>query len=144
MFSKYLVLGAGELGMAVVRGLARRAASEPAGTVAVLLRPGSVASADPAKLRIVAELEFLGVRTVTGDLTAGSDGDLSALFEGFHTVVSCTGFVGGPGFQRRLTRAILAVRGQSVTSRGSSASITTRSAGAARRICGTSNWTSVT
>ena len=108
MSSKYLVLGAGELGMAVVRGLARRAASEPAGTVAVLLRPGSVASADPAKLRIVAELEFLGVRTVTGDLTAGSDGDLSALFEGFHTVISCTGFVGGPGFQRRLTRAVLA------------------------------------
>lgn len=102
-----LVLGAGELGMAVVRGLAERAASSSGTTITVLLRPSTIDSDDPGKQKNIAELRSLGVDFLPGDLVESSAADLSALFEGFHTVVSCCGFVAGPGFQTKLTRAVL-------------------------------------
>lgn len=103
-----LVLGAGELGTAVLRHLAARAASSPGITLTVLLRPATIASDDPGKQRDVAALRALGVRLLPGDLAADSVAGLAALFTGFDTVISCTGFVGGPGTQRKLTHAVLA------------------------------------
>ena len=102
-----LVLGAGELGMSVLRNLARRAALSPGTTVTVLLRPSTIGSGDAGKQRDLAELRSLGVNFLPGDLAAGSAADLSALFRGFHTVIGCTGFVTGRGFQLKLARAVL-------------------------------------
>ena len=101
-----LVLGAGELGMAVLRGLAPHADAGGA-SVSVLLRPGALDSHDAGKQRDIAELRSLGVGFVSGDL-AEPAAALSSLFKDFHTVISCTGFVTGVGgFQIKLARAVL-------------------------------------
>ena len=103
-----LVLGAGQLGMAMLRGLARRAAGDAGISLAVLLRPAAPRSDDPRKQRDLAELQALGVRIVEGDLVAQSTHELATIFGRFGTVVSCTGFVGGPGVQRKIAQAALA------------------------------------
>ena len=99
-----LVLGAGQLGMAVLRHLAPRAGK---GKLAVLLRASTIASEDPAKQHDLAELRALGVEIVQGDLARQSTDELAATFRAYDTVVSCTGFVGGPGVQRKIARAAL-------------------------------------
>ena len=102
-----LVLGAGELGMAVLRSLSQRAAWSPGADITVLLRPSSLHSSDPGKQAQIAELRSLGIKALPGDL-AGPATDLTALFQGFDTVVSCTGFVSGSGgFQMKLARTVL-------------------------------------
>ncbi|MFM0225633.1 aromatic alcohol reductase [Paraburkholderia dipogonis] len=103
-----LVLGAGELGIAVLRSLARRAVSTPGVSVAVLLRPLTLQSSDAAKQKDVAELRALSIELVPGDLAAQSEASLAALFRRFDTVISCTGFVGGKGVQLKIARAVLA------------------------------------
>ncbi|MBI0326825.1 aromatic alcohol reductase [Burkholderia plantarii] len=103
-----LVLGAGELGMAMVRGLARRARAAGRVSISVLLRPSTLASDDPARRRDIAELRALGAEPVAGDLAAQSADELAALFGRFDTVISCTGFAGGPGVQVKLAQAALA------------------------------------
>jgi hypothetical protein len=100
-----LVLGAGELGMAVLRNLVSRVASS--GTiVTVLLRPASIHPDTPSKQRDIAELRSLGVHLLPGDL-ADPTTALTGLFKGFHTVIGCTGFVTGRGLQLKLARAVL-------------------------------------
>lgn len=102
-----LVLGAGELGMAVLRNLAGRAKQSPGTTVSVLLRPSSIDSAAPLKKRDIDELRSLGIDLLPAELAIASTADLSALFKRFHTVIGCTGFVTGGGFQLKLARAVL-------------------------------------
>ncbi len=101
MNTSILVLGAGELGLPVLRHLAKGDAS-----VSVLLRPSALDSTDARKQRDLAELRSLGIGFVFGDLGDAAT-DLGALLAGFDTVISCTGFVGGPGFQLKLARAVL-------------------------------------
>lgn len=102
-----LVLGAGELGMAVLRGLASRAAQFPGTTLTVLLRPSTIVSQDPSKQRDIAELGSLGVEFLPGDLVEDATADLAALFKDFHTVIGCTGFVAGRSIQLKLAHAAL-------------------------------------
>lgn len=101
-----LVLGAGELGMAVLRNLAKHAARFSGTTITVFLRPSAIDSKDPEKQRDIAELNSLGVKFLSGDLSS-SAGELSAIFKAFHTVISCTGFVTGSGFQLKLASSII-------------------------------------
>ena len=105
--SSILVLGAGELGMAVLRHVAQRTAQLPGTALTVLLRPATLASEEPAKQRKLAELQSLGIQFLPGDLAAASPAELAALFADFHTVIGCTGFVGGRGTQLKLARAVL-------------------------------------
>jgi uncharacterized protein YbjT (DUF2867 family) len=102
-----LVLGAGELGMAMLRSLARRATPASGISIAVLLRASTIDSHNPAKQKDIAELRSLGIELIPGDLADQSEAALSAVFERFNTVISCTGFVGGSGVQRKLARAVL-------------------------------------
>ena len=102
-----LVLGAGELGMAMLRSLARRATPASGISIAALLRPSTIDSRDPAKQKDIAELRSLGIELLPGDLAEQSEESLAAVFGRFHTVISCTGFVGGSGVQRKLARAVL-------------------------------------
>jgi hypothetical protein len=102
-----LVLGAGELGMAMLRSLARRATPASGISIAVLLRASTINSHNPAKQKDIAELRSLGIELIPGDLADQSETALSAVFERFNTVISCTGFVGGSGVQRKLARAVL-------------------------------------
>ena len=102
-----LVLGTGELGMAVLRHLAKRTGPATGATLSVLLRPSTIDSHDAGKQRDLATIRNLGVQIVSGDLAADSPAALASLFGRFHTVVGCTGFVGGRGTQLKIARAIL-------------------------------------
>ncbi len=103
-----LVLGAGELGMAVLRGLARRTASSLEVKLTVLLRPGADRSPDLRKQEEIAKLRLLGVGFVYSDLAEDSVADLAGLFRQFDTVIGCTGFVAGLSIQLKLAQAVLA------------------------------------
>lgn len=105
--SSILVLGAGELGLAVLRGLARQREQHPDTLLTVLLRPATINSDDLAKRRDLDTLRALQVEVLPGDLAAASAAQLSDLFRPFETIISCTGFVGGSGTQRKLTQAAL-------------------------------------
>jgi hypothetical protein len=103
---KILVLGAGQLGLAVLRQLVPRV--EKADTpVTVLLAPKSVEDPTPQDHWVLAELRALGVTILAYDLGTTNVGGLTKLFAGFNTIVNCTGFVAGPGTQLKITRAVL-------------------------------------
>ena len=103
---RILVLGAGELGMSVLRNLARRAGASTL-SISVLLRPSTIQSVNPTKQRELDELRALGIAVVPADLAADSVETLADVFSQFDTVVSCTGFVGGKGVQLKIARAAL-------------------------------------
>lgn len=102
-----LVLGAGELGMAVLRYLAPR--QNTAGCpLAVLVSAQSLERPTQRQVQTYEELRILGVRLLPFDLINSATEDLIQMFGQFHTVVNCTGFVAGPGTQVKLTKAVLA------------------------------------
>ena len=82
-----LVLGAGELGMPVIRNLARLAVSHPGTRISVMLRATSIDSELPEKQRVVDEIRALGVNIVAGDLVTESVEALAATFAQFDTVI---------------------------------------------------------
>jgi hypothetical protein len=92
------------LGMSVLRSLA--VVAEP-GMIAVLLRSDSDRALISSKQKQIDELRSLGVSLVTGDLANLSATWLAELLRPYDTVVSCTGFVGGSGTQRRIAQAAL-------------------------------------
>ena len=101
-----LVIGAGELGLAMLRALSARG---PAGTrsLSVLLRPFGAAGESRARSSLLAMLRDLGVDIVRADLAADTQDRLASVFARFTTVICCTGFVGGLGTQRKITAAVL-------------------------------------
>ncbi|MEQ7921797.1 aromatic alcohol reductase [Xanthomonas sp. WHRI 1810A] len=102
-----LVLGAGELGLCVLRELATHVANGTAASLTVLLRASTVASTDPGKRAELNALHALGIEILQADLINDSVEDLGRHFGGFDTVISCVGFVAGAGTQRKLARAVL-------------------------------------
>jgi predicted ester cyclase len=101
-----LVLGAGELGMPVVRELMRHRGQERVPPISVLLRPApdhSTASGEDQSLAVRA----LGANVVEADLATSTAEELAAIFSRFTQIVCCTGFVGGPGTQRKITSAVI-------------------------------------
>lgn len=101
-----LVLGSGELGMAVLRPLSERASTAGV-SVAVLLREATIATSEPGKRAELEELRQLGVTPVPGDIAAASIAELASLFARYGTVVSCIGFAAGRGTQRKLAQTVL-------------------------------------
>ena len=101
-----LVLGAGELGMAVLRPLAGRAAFGGV-SIAVLLRPETIGTADNGKRADIDELLKLGCELVPGDIASASVSELADQFARQHTVLSCIGFAAGRGTQLKLAQAVL-------------------------------------
>ncbi|MFJ7793734.1 aromatic alcohol reductase [Pseudomonas sp. NPDC096950] len=99
-----LVLGAGELGMAVMRELSEQASGAK---VTVLLRASAIDTQDPSRLAQLSELQTLGIQTLAGDIAKGTVSELAALFADFDTVISCVGFAAGPGTQTKLTQAAI-------------------------------------
>lgn len=115
-----LVLGAGELGTAVLQALAEK--RDPTATsLTVLLRESTINSPDAQKRIGIDALAALGISFLPGDLAGASEPDLIALFAPCDTIVSCTGFAAGRGAQLKLARCTclelqtlhsLAVRGR--------------------------------
>lgn len=96
-----LVIGAGELGLAVISGLTKQ---DPASarSISVLLRPPAADAGKTAR-----QLQEKGINIVYGDLATDTVDRLAAILTRFDTVICCTGFVGGAGTQRRITTAVL-------------------------------------
>ena len=102
-----LVLGAGELGMPVLRNLARRAKDIDGARISVLLRASAVESDAPAKQRDIAEIRDAGIAIVVGDLVNSSIDELAALFSRYDTVIGCAGYAAGINTPMKLARAAL-------------------------------------
>ncbi|KAJ7032057.1 putative isoflavone oxidoreductase [Mycena alexandri] len=97
-----LVIGAGELGLAVIQCLATNL--PPKSVLNVLLRRSNKLSHQT----LVSELQTLNVAVVYGDVASDSVDTISTLLRGHRTVISCVGFAAGPGTQLKLARAALA------------------------------------
>lgn len=102
-----LVLGAGELGMPVLRNLARRAKSIDGAKISVLLRASAVESNSTAKQRDVNELRDLGIEIVVGDLVKSSIDELASVFSRYDTVIGCAGYAAGINTPMKLAKAAL-------------------------------------
>ncbi|KZL67500.1 isoflavone reductase [Colletotrichum incanum] len=102
-----LVLGAGELGMSMLKSLAAHSLRPTDSSVSVLLRPSTIESPDAAKVELLAHVKALGVSVETGDIVNDATQDLADTFAKYDTVISCTGFVGPTGTQRRICEAVL-------------------------------------
>ncbi len=102
-----LVLGAGELGMPVLRNLARRAKGIEDAKISVLLRASAIKSDSIAKQRDVAEIRELDIEIVTGDLVNSSIDELASLFAQYDTVIGCAGYAAGIDTPMKLAKAAL-------------------------------------
>ncbi|GKS91341.1 aromatic alcohol reductase [Acidovorax sp. SUPP2539] len=105
-----LVLGAGELGLPVLRNLARRAKDVDGAKISVLLRASAVQSTEPGKQRDVAEIRNLGIEIVVGDLVNSSIDELAVVFAHYDTVIGCAGYAAGIDTPIKLARAALQAR----------------------------------
>ena len=103
-----LVMGAGELGMAILEALARHP-SRSEHSITVLLRQETIAAVDPAKVQKISHLRSLGVGFLDGDLSTLSVEDLALKFSGYHTIIGCSGMAGG-ALQLKLACAVLATQ----------------------------------
>ncbi|MGN8055077.1 aromatic alcohol reductase [Pedobacter sp. 22163] len=102
-----LILGAGELGMPVIRNIAHESKKYNNVKVTVLLRGTTIESDDEEKKRNVDEIRSLGASLLAADLSAPSS-DLISIFKNFDVVISCTGYGSGAGgFQLKLANAVL-------------------------------------
>jgi len=110
MSQNILVLGAGELGLPVLRSLARRAKGIDGVKISVLLRASAVESSAPDKRRCIAEIRDLGIEIVVGDLVKSSIDELAAVFTRYDTVIGCAGYAAGIDTPMKLARAALQAR----------------------------------
>ncbi|RYX89429.1 MAG: aromatic alcohol reductase [Comamonadaceae bacterium] len=100
-----IVLGAGQLGMAVLQALAPRV-RKARSPLTVAVAPAMIANPSDEDLERLSELRRLGAVVIGFDLSSDG-GALTALFKRFKTVINCTGFVAGPGTQLNITQAVL-------------------------------------
>ncbi len=101
-------MGAGELGIAVLRNLAGLVDSGFDVSLSVLLRSPGARAVSLRKQAEIEELKSLGINFVFGDLAAQPVEDLARVFTKFDTVIGCTGFAAGKSIQLKLARAALA------------------------------------
>lgn len=102
-----LIIGAGELGLPVLRNVARRARDVEGSSVSVLLRASAVESTATDKQRDVAEIRNLGVEIVQGDLVRNSVDELASIFANYDTVIGCTGITAGLQTPMKVAQAAL-------------------------------------
>ncbi|KAM6527480.1 hypothetical protein FSOLCH5_003550 [Fusarium solani] len=105
--SSILVVGAGELGTAVLRALALSPKRPQATQITVLLRPETFASPTPAKKQNIDEIQSLGVKIQSGDFIAASVSDLAAILQPFDIVIQCAGYGMPKDTQVKVTQAAL-------------------------------------
>ncbi|UNI13907.1 hypothetical protein JDV02_000602 [Purpureocillium takamizusanense] len=102
-----LILGAGELGLAVLTALAAHPLRPRVVTLSVLLRQATLDSAAPAKKRAVQHIRALGTGFEAADVVAASIEELAEIMARYDTVVSCCGMELPSGTQTKLAEAAL-------------------------------------
>lgn len=101
-----LILGAGELGLPVIRNMVKKAKDHHT-DVTVLLRQETIDTEDVEKKKMVEELKTLDLTILAADLSAPSS-ELVSIFKNYDAVLSCTGYgTGAGGFQIKLANAVL-------------------------------------
>ncbi|OAP64728.1 hypothetical protein AYL99_00700 [Fonsecaea erecta] len=107
-----LVLGAGELGLAMLHAILAHPRFSPATTtrLTLLIRPRSLAHPTPAQQALQAELRSRGVDIIAGDIEASSQAALAALFAPFTAVIHAGGMTLPRGTVTKVTRAVLEAR----------------------------------
>lgn len=103
--TKILVLGAGELGTAVLECLAKIA--PPNVSITVFLRPNTISSTNSSKVADLSHLKSLGIAFLSGDVATQTVPELASLFSPYDLIISCLGFASGPGSQIKLAKAVL-------------------------------------
>ncbi|KAK5741857.1 hypothetical protein LTR17_003605 [Elasticomyces elasticus] len=93
-----LVLGAGELGIEVLRSLATHPARNGA-ALTVLKRASTTNSSE--------ELDKLGIRIQNADVVASTEQELAKIFSAYDVVISCNGMTLPPDTQVKLTKAAI-------------------------------------
>jgi hypothetical protein len=106
MSNKILVLGAGELGMAIMTSLSQLTRDGKT-SISVLLRPSTMSSPSASQASTISYIKSLNISTTPGDISS-DESQLAALFAPYDVIISCLGFSSGPGSQLKLARAILA------------------------------------
>jgi hypothetical protein len=106
MTDNVLVLGAGELGFALLHALSRHPARGDT-KLWVLLRPSTINSTSPEKKKQLERLHSLGITLEVGDVVEHSTSDLSSIFQKYDTIISCNGMGLPSGTQLKITQAIL-------------------------------------
>ncbi|WP_409311066.1 aromatic alcohol reductase [Pectobacterium sp. B1J-3] len=106
---RVLVLGAGQLGNAVLNSLIP-AVKRLNGTVSVIVSPHS--KDEQGRLRSSHHQAHAasGADFISIDMAGSTLESLKTLFESFDTIINCMGFVAGAGTQLKITRAVLAAK----------------------------------
>ncbi|HEC5279512.1 TPA: aromatic alcohol reductase [Enterobacter cloacae] len=103
---KVLVLGAGQLGAAVLDSLVP-AVTQRDGAISVIVSPGSWDNKGKLRSEIHQNLADAGATFLAVDVAESSAETLKIHFRDFDTVINCMGFVAGAGTQLKITRAVL-------------------------------------
>jgi hypothetical protein len=104
-----LVLGAGELGTAILENLHHHAHSKNS-KITVLLRNSTIETSSASKRAELNHLKDLGIHFLAGDVAQNTEEELSSLFEPFDTIIGCTGMSAVSGIQVKLSQAVLAAK----------------------------------
>ena len=102
-----LVLGAAELGTAVIEALASHSNCNNETGLFTSMRPSSINSPSSSKQAQIDHLRALNVQPIALDVEAGSLSELAQAFASYDAVICCTGMAGSPGLQMKLAQAIL-------------------------------------
>ncbi|KAL2104735.1 hypothetical protein VUR80DRAFT_9758 [Thermomyces stellatus] len=103
--SSILVVGAGELGLAVLEALSRHP-KRGASKLAVLLRRDTIDSDAPSKKSQISRIKAIGADIETGDFV-DAPADLVPVFRKYDVVMQCAGYGMKAGTQLGVTRAVL-------------------------------------
>lgn len=103
---RVLVLGAGQLGAAVLDSLIP-AVTQHNGAVSVIVSPGSWDTQGKLQSETHQKLSDAGAEFIAVDVAASAIESLKNYFADFDTVINCMGFVAGAGTQIKITRAVL-------------------------------------
>ncbi len=101
-----LVLGAGQLGVAVLDSLIP-AITQLNGNICVIVSPASWDKQGKLRSDTHQKLADAGAAFVSVDVAASTIASLKTHFANFDTVINCMGFVAGAGTQIKITRAVL-------------------------------------
>ncbi|KAJ0108787.1 hypothetical protein J7T55_011278 [Diaporthe amygdali] len=102
-----LIVGAGELGTAILAALASHPSKPPHANFSVLLRPDSITSPTPEKQRSNTELKSLGARLVPGNFVDDDTSQLSVIFKDYDVVIQAGGYGLPKGTQLKSATAAL-------------------------------------
>jgi hypothetical protein len=101
-----LVVGAGELGIAVLESLSQHPLRKET-NINVLLRQATVESSAPDKKSMIEQIKSFKVGFETGDVATASVQELAVILSRYNTVVVCSGMALPSGTQMKLCQAAL-------------------------------------